>query len=739
MKISRVKRDFLPMNFRNLLDKLPFNKPKTVSEAFFALDIETHSVTAALWLLEGHNLRILNTASTQYTHQGELLDAANQVLDEALADFNFDPSKVLLGVPDFWLIDDNLKDEYLKILKHLTKELDLNAMAYVSTSHAMSHFLQKQTGVPTTAILVDYTDPLTITVVKAGKIIGSKSIKRSDDLGFDIEKGLMSFAEVEVLPSRMLVFSQSEMSGVKDKLVAFPWMSKLPFLHLPKIDLLDKQATIQAICFAGASEVNPDVVYRPDQQSHISHSTKPLNNDSNLAKAGFVAGDIENLPAPIDQQLPSDEFDYEAVPPRNLPSTSRQLPMVGGVMGLLRVPQQWWFNLTADSHQQGWLSPNRLALIIPAVVIVAVLAAYLLAVKAHVTVMIDAKRIENSADLTANPAITEVDDASRQIPGKVFEADVSETGRANATGKKLIGDPAKGTVIIYNKTDSSRSFSKGTVISSSGGIKFTLDTSVQVASKSSEIGPGFSEVIKPGKSEAVGITAEAIGPDGNLPGGTNLTVAGFDQNQVIAQVDTALSGGTSKEIAIVSADDHKKLLAQVASSLRQKAKGEVQAKLTGDYKIIEEGLLENITSQKFSRNVGDQATDFTLSLSINYKGTAYSEADLKTMVSKLVQVEIPEGYDLNLSDFETQATATRVDKDGKLLFNAKSVAKLIPQFDLEQMKSQIAGKTPDAADTEIKKIENVLGVDVQFSPKLPDQIQLIPFLTRNISIEVTAQ
>jgi len=197
------------MNLKSLLPNLPFFKKTPDSEVFFALDINSHVVTAALWVIHGRQLQVLNTASAKYSGHSELLEASNKALDEALADLPFNPSKVLFGVPDFWLQDDNLKAEYLKLLRHVTKELELEPMAFVSMSHAISHFLQKQTGVPTTAVLINYGDPLVVSIVKAGKIVGSRETKRTEDLAHDMEKVLLSFDEVEVMPSRILVFGPS--------------------------------------------------------------------------------------------------------------------------------------------------------------------------------------------------------------------------------------------------------------------------------------------------------------------------------------------------------------------------------------------------------------------------------------------------------------------------------------------------------------------------------------------------
>jgi hypothetical protein len=260
-----------------------------------------------------------------------------------------------------------------------------------------------------------------------------------------------------------------------------------------------------------------------------------------------------------------------------------------------------------------------------------------------------------------------------------------------------------------------------------------LDGSVQVASKSA------SAADPPTKSSLVDATAVAIGPDGNISAGGDLTVGGFSKSDVVAKVDTAFSGGVSKDVTVVTADDQNKLLAQVLSDLKKKAKDELQSKMTGDIKVLEEALTDQVIKKTFSKNVGDQAGDFTLNLTVKLTGTSYKDGDLKSIVSKLVQVEVPQGYELDLSQTETQADVSKAEKDGRLIFSAKFKAKLMPKFDIEQLKKDIAFKSTSQAADRLRQIENVIGSQIDYSPDLPGPFERLPFLTKNIEIEVTAK
>ncbi len=767
------------MNFLDKLPKLPFLSPKPEqTENFFALNIDFDKVTASIWTVYESRLHVLNTAVAPYQNgddfeseesMNSLVEAANLSLDESLTDIMPEPTKLLFGVPDIWLEDENIKPEFLKILKKMVKELGVEPMAYVSTTHAIAHILQKQHGVPLSAILVNVADPLVITIVKGGKSIASTIQTRGKDLNQDVEKALAALTEVEVLPSRILVYGQAD-EAVKDELASHPWMEHLPFLHLPRVEVLDPELTIQAIGFAGASELNPNI--SPEiitatgmaaPVSRVSH-TLPVDSDeeqvSTAETAGFVEGDIkemsndklqmtnENQEDFVDQDPGSEEFleQEEWVEPEQQRGLSRYSNLQGGMMAKLQSVLMAPFTMIRWGG--GEIAPKGVAsggilsilinkiIVVPIIFLIALVAFFLLVPKAQVAVFVDMKPLENSTQIIADPAVSAIDEASNKIPGKIIETDASGSGDGQATGTKQVGDPAKGKVVVYNATTNNLSLAQGTSLTTSDGKKFTLDTSVQVASKSA------SAADPPSRSDATGSTASAIGPDGNIAAGADLTVGSYSKADVVAKVDTAFAGGVSKEVQVVTLADQQKLLAQVTSALKKKAQDQLQGKLTGDLKILQESFTETIGKKSYSKNIGDEASKFNLTVNAHYKGTAYSDADLKTLAAKLVQTKVPDPqhYSLDVSQAQVQAEVANVSKDGKLTFNATYKAKLMPKLDLEKLKGMIVGKSVAQAVQILKDAEQqIIGANVKLSPSLPGPFQRLPMWKENISIEVTAK
>lgn len=756
----------------NLFDKisaqLPFSKKTVEPEYFFALAIGLSEVTAAVWEICGKKLDVVGKATISYHGTDDLVEKAYQALDHSLGALEIEPQKVLFGIPDSWSVDDDLKEPYLKLLRRMLKEYDLEPLAYVSNTNALAFFLQKQEGIPPTAITLGIGGFVEMTLLRGGKAVESRAVERSGTLFDDIARLLDHFNEAEVLPSKILLYSTKEgenLGKIRDELMSYHWMQKLPFLHFPKIDVLGEGIIWRAVILAGASEMNPRIDFKHGFVSEVpsvsldkedilesgpvsfkktvltrypepGSTKKEVEKVSRTDETGFVRGDISQMrPGIRKEQEEAELLDDNLVSPdlpegedRALLETDQEYLPVQERGGSRAGGLQWWVGHRLGIHFSLGLLGKWLLL--PGLLFLAGLF-YLLMIKAVVTIYVEPKILEEDAEIIADPESVKVDEEKKIIPGSIVETTVSGGGKIQATGQKQIGDSAKGTVIIYNAMDSVIKLATGAILASDNGLKFQLDSSVQLASKSA------SAADPPSHSSSVGATAVDIGPDGNILGGTELKVGNYTKSDVVAKVDQAFSGGTSKNITVVTADDQKKLKAKVLDELKQKAEGELQSSLPSGKKIIADAFSAVDGKYTFSKQVNDQASEFSLSANVRFKGTAYVDADLRTIVGKLVQTNVPTNFELNLQSTETQADVAKVEKDGRLVFRARFRAKLLPKFDLTELKKQIKGKSVSEAAARLKELDNVIGSEVRLKPSAPAKIARLPFLERNIEIVVT--
>ena len=738
------------MSFLNKFSALnPFFKKEEILENYFALNIESENLTVSLWTIDKKELKVLDVVSEKYKGVEEIVGVSDKLLDAVLGIKTVEPQKILFGVPDSWLHEENLKEEYLKLLRKLVKEFELTPMAYVATSHALVHFLEKKEEVPTTAIVIGIEENhITTTVVRAGKLDGTKVLERRDDLGVDIEKALLNFTSVETLPSKILLYGKDKekLSKEKIELLSFPWMSKLSFLHLPKIEILEENLAISSVCLAGGSELVGDVIFKytapvetkkgigkiqPEHEIVLEESMEKKSGKDDK-DFGFRVGDVserieEEKASLIEDDIAMDSEDISLVEDSNVVAPHKQTSSVEGI------EKKFKFPIASFTPSIKKLIPKSSAtnvLIFGGIILIiaSFLGIYLFLPKAGVHVYVEPRILEKDTQVTADPKQKDIDEVNKIIPAQIVESEVSGTDKESATGKKQVGDPAKDIIIIYNKTDDSKTFSKGIEISSSN-VKFSLDTSVTIASQSATRGG-----VNYGNSK-VGVSATSIGADGNIPSGIELTIANFSKSQFSAESEGNFSGGTSKDVTVISDADQKRLLAKLTSSLKLQAQQKLQEKLP-EKKVLQEALSEEIVKKSFNKNINDQANEVSLNLTAKYTGTAFEEKDLKAFVAKLVTTDIPSGFDLKLDDTETQSDISKLEKGGKLIFLARFKAKLIPRLDKNEIKKKIKGKTPKQAKEILKKMENILDVEIMFSPNLPTFLQRLPLLDKNIQVEV---
>ena len=94
----------------NLSAQLPFLKKAAEPEYFFALNIGLEKIKACVWKVEKGQLSVLNSLSEDYSSTDEILDVADKLLDRCLGDLPYEPEKILFGVPDSFLMDEELKE-----------------------------------------------------------------------------------------------------------------------------------------------------------------------------------------------------------------------------------------------------------------------------------------------------------------------------------------------------------------------------------------------------------------------------------------------------------------------------------------------------------------------------------------------------------------------------------------------------------------------------------------------------
>ncbi len=191
------------------------------------------------------------------------------------------------------------------------------------------------------------------------------------------------------------------------------------------------------------------------------------------------------------------------------------------------------------------------------------------------------------------------------------------------TGKRDIGERAKGQVSILNFQNK--------VASMSAGTKFYIDEREYQLDADILLDPAKINIEKrsiEASSRTAPASATFIGTEGNIAKGTQLTFEEIDPSVMVGVVESAFSGGSSRTVSAVSADDIK----SVRQALSEKAK-EATSSIRGQKP---QGM---ITLDSISKvEVGD--IDFSASsgqVTSRLSGTAVVNSELYTVQKAFIE------------------------------------------------------------------------------------------------------
>lgn len=726
------------------------HKKEEKQELFLSLLFDVDGVVAGIWHVDDKRMpKVTSTAVKRVSEDSweARVTAAEDAVSSLEVEADTLVDKVILGLPANYLSEEgDIKKEIRPHLKKFTHTLELTPLGFVSIHQALVHGLKREEGVPPTVILLGISGgTMTVSVYKIGALVGQKTIKMTDAVA-DLEEALHSFHELEVLPSRILMYGTAEehLEELKRDFLRHPWQTRANFMHFPKIDVLSNDKLIGAISLVGASELATAMaVDEPEEEAVVQNKEAaeevkeelekqevplPQEEESNVvlvdpSHLGFKrsvdvlrgAGKPQGK-TPIEPEMPQKKLHLGMQKPKiSLPAISS-----------IHIPALPFKNIRMPSSR----APVAIGAALLFLLILFVLYWYV--PRASVTIYEVPKKITKSVAISIDPTATVADPASKILPGKKQEQTVNGEKAIAVTGKKQIGDPAKGAVTIYNKSVSPKTFTQGTVLTA-GSLRFTLDSDVSVASASENLAQSS---LTYGKA-TVGITASAIGTAGNLSSGTEFTFASVDSDVAVARNDQALAGGTSKDITVVTRADQDALVKSLTQDLVEKANQDLSGSIAGDDALIDGTVKTSLVDKSFVEELDQQASNLHGKITITITGISYSKKDLAGLMSGVVSSDVPAGYVFDQKNMTVTLKDVVVKKDGKITATADFDGTATPKIDISSIATAIAGKSIATAQEYLKAIPGVGSVVVNI--KISPWKGRLPANVKNISLSVAIQ
>lgn len=699
-----------PVLYVYMLDFL--KKTSEKKENYWALLIEPEWITSAVWQITDGKVEIVSTSpATRWENDLiEPIDASLSSCTQSLSDDYPDPTKTVFGVPNLWLVDGNIKEEYLEKLKKVCTDLSLVPSGFVVLSEAISHFIKQEEESPLSGIVVGISnETFDISIFDLGKLIGTTSVLRSVSAEEDMTEGISRLdASMETLPSRIILFNQKEheLEEIKNVLNDADWnkIANSKFIHPPKIEILDPSKKILTIALAGGSELGEvSGIFENTKEEYTKTEEMPLEEVNNFEEPeGVTAEDLGFTVGPtvadgsVAQEAPYvPKFKFNK-PNMKLPRFVMKLPrfkfQFGGAKSLI-MGGALIFTILVVGFVLWWFLP-----------------------KAVVTISVSPKKLEENIVLAVGT----------DIKSEEFNVEVSSEKTRATSGTKTVGDKAKGQVKIQNGTAFPINLAVGTALVSSSDLKFVITKSASISGALSPSSPGTA---------TVDVEAGNIGSEFNLNKDEVFKVANYPKAEVDATSTEAFTGGSSRQISSVSDDDKKKLLEDLKLELIEEAKIKLNEKINEDQLLVDASVKEEIIEEDFSNKVGDEATNLKLNLSLKITSIVVSKSELSSISRRSLEDKIPSGFVLRDDQIKYSFNTSDNEKE----FDAKISANLLPSIDTIEVAKRIAGRYPNIAEEYLGSIAGFVRAEIKMAPVLNGKFGTLPHVSKNINVIITSE
>jgi hypothetical protein len=708
-----------------------FGARKAIQETYFlSLYITEELVQAAVWGIKQSQIDIISRSQPhRYTNQKEAIAKTDLALQE-LSEKSEQTNKVVFGFDASWIRQTSVTDDHKNLVKSITTELNLEPLGFVSTSESLVQQLISEQPRLSAVVLFFHQDLVSLFLLRNGKLTAYVDSARSEDVIADVREGLQRLVKQadsdDYLPSQMLLVRASlfdeQLTTQQPKLMAYDFSQEQRFVETPVMEVLQPDTVLEAVTKQGGlavAKLNGLVVTTAHTRSFQMDGSQSSADGSEM---DVVTDQSPEEISPVDQDQP----------------TSFGVPIT-------TTTQVTDFGLEDDSEFMPIIvknrpSPKRVMLVGALIGLVTVLVGGLMAIwllyQVKVQLVVATMSITDDVQITLDPAVAASDPEQLILKADIVSEQVSDSITQETTGVKLVGEKARGTVVLYNKTNSAKTFAKDTRLQANT-LQFTLDEDVEVASASvSEISGGDGEKREYGKKE-VSVTAVAIGAQGNIDKDSSLKVASFDTSTYTATAKESFAGGSSREVRVVSADDQQKLQKDLLEVLTKKAAAAFkQDSVDGTY-IIPTGRLKT-EEATYSATVGKEADNVSLEMTVNFEGVAYAREDVKPLVLRVLGDQVQEGYQLVDAEPEILSSPTKIaTSSARIVLDANVSSKIKPIVTSETVRDALLGKTYAQAIDHLKQRNEFETITVTYTPPFIRQLfSQIPTQPNRVLVEI---
>jgi baseplate J-like protein len=322
---------------------------------------------------------------------------------------------------------------------------------------------------------------------------------------------------------------------------------------------------------------------------------------------------------------------------------------------------------------------------------------------------------------------------------KTFEKTIAREGDATATGKSTVPDgTASGVMTFRSRADGATTLKSGTTLKGPRDVSYVLQSDTVV--------PGL-DFGRGQLGEASGkVRASQPGPAGNLASGFS---ARYTDN--VTYISGEITGGTEKEVSVVSDDDIAALRARLEADLRMHALAEVNAALPSGATALNDYLTLRTPTVTAQPSAGTQADSVHVRVAITAQVPVYQNTDFDALIDRRLTEAVREagatagGAQEVLPETVTRSKPVFVDVQGSLVRYFATVTgttrATITDADLARLRAALVGRDGHAAEQVLSGERALSGYSIRYGPSwLPGALRdRMPRTLSHIHVQVGVQ
>lgn len=696
---------------------------------FWLILIGNSTVSASLVSDEDGKFDVISTGPKIKWDQADndsIIPAVDQSLSAAGQAVNLpveqEPENVSFITPPDWVgSDDEIFPEYKKTLGNLSKSMKLKPMGFIAYDEAIVEY---PTYKDNSFILLHLHDSgFFCSLVYFGKIKNRVVKKYSQDFRPEFLEEILVKLQIEsALPPQIVIFGEVA-DSIEDEIRNYQWLGKKnieTFLHSPSVQVLGDKEIINIFArfivhhlHANLSQVDNET--SADIVSELPEIVQEEIEELDPTELGFSSN--------LEEIAPTPDSVVELIPDRVENNLSPVTPAPKN--------PKFKFRLKIPSFKLKFNPFLYLLALSPLLVLIPLIFSY-----SDVDVFVNPYHFSQKTNIILDPSVDQIDVQKSIIPVTKQTVPLDLSASIKTTGKKIVGDKAKGEITIYNKSDKTQNIPKGTVLVDKSGKKFEVTNSVSVNPSVSNLDEG---VINLGQTKIIA-SASDIGPEYNIPKGTALTFKEISESIMVSKVNESFTGGSKRDINAVSSEDKKTIEQEIKEKISLSVDTEIKDNLSQDGNIIKESIESKISQIEYNREIGEEADELKADVNATVSFLVLSEATKNNIVSSFLSSEkdfnnaqiIPKQFkvDIKINQNKSNQSTGLMEIEG----NAS------PKIDSLSLQRSLVGKTGSNAEKIIRKnIPRAYNIIISHRPYFITFLNLMPFRRENINIIVKTE